>query len=326
MKTTTFPSLDEEVSRLGFGAFGLMGVFGEFSETDAIDAIHASWESGVNLIDTARHYGRSEEIIGTALKSWSGAKPFIASKAECVGPALQWGAPVDIETCFPKGHITREAETSLRTLGVESIDLYQMHLYWANWGVEGYWLDELEALLDSGKVRSIGVSVPDHRHDMALPLIQSGRIHSVQAIFHLFDPTPIDCFLPACLENDVAVLARCVLDEGGLTGMLKADTTFAKGDFRDGYFDMGPRDVYIEKVAEFEKFIPEHASSLVSLALRYVTQQPGVTSALSSMHIPEYAKQNIAVFDEPDLPQEVMDEIRFKHRWIRNFYGPKVFQ
>ena len=75
MKTTTFPSLDEEVSRLGFGAFGLMGVFGEFSETDAIDATHASWESGVNLIDTARHYGRSEEIIGTALKSWSGAKP-----------------------------------------------------------------------------------------------------------------------------------------------------------------------------------------------------------------------------------------------------------
>ena len=326
MKTTTFPSLDEEVSRLGFGAFGLMGVFGEFSETDAIDAIHASWESGVNLIDTARHYGRSEEIIGTALKSWSGAKPFIASKAECIGPALQWGAPVDVETCFPKGHITREAETSLRTLGVDSIDLYQMHLYWANWGVEGYWLDELEALLDSGKVRSIGVSVPDHRHDMALPLIQSGRIHSVQAIFHLFDPTPIDCFLPACLENDVAVLARCVLDEGGLTGMLKADTTFAKGDFRVGYFDMGPRDVYIEKVAEFGKFIPEHASSLVSLALRYVTQQPGVTSALSSMHIPEYAKQNIAVFDEPDLPQEVMDEIRFKHRWIRNFYGLKVFQ
>ena len=44
------------------------------------------------------------------------------------------------------------------------------------------------------------------------------------------------------------------------------------------------------------------------------------------MHIPEYAKQNIEVFDEPDLPQEVMDEIRFKHRWIRNFYGPKVFQ
>ncbi len=324
MKTNTFPFLKEEVSALGFGAFGLKGVFGTFSESEAIDSIHASWDQGVNLIDTARHYGESEAIIGKALATWQGQRPFIATKAECIGPLKQWGIPVDVEECFPKGHITKEAETSLRELGVDSIDLFQMHLYWANWGTEGYWLDELETLLQQGKVRSIGVSLPDHRHDMALPLIHSGRIHSVQTIFHLFDPTPIDCFLPTCAANEVAVLARCVLDEGGLTGMLTPDMTFGEGDFRAGYFDMGPRASYIERVEALKQYVPEHASSLVSLALRFVTAHPAVTSALSSMHIRKYAEENIKVFDEPELAPEIVQQIRFQHRWIRNFYGPKV--
>lgn len=325
MQTRNFPHLDEPVSALGFGAFGLKGVFGPFDETAAIDAIHQSWDSGVNLVDTARHYGESEAIVGRALADWSGPRPFIASKAECVGPAKQWGMPVPVEECFPPGHITREAETSLRELGVDVIDLYQTHLYWANWGVEGYWLDELEALLEAGKIRSIGVSLPDHRHDMSLPLVGSGRIHSVQTIYHLFDPTPLDCFLPLCREKGVAVLARCVLDEGGLTGTLTAESEFGEDDFRNNYFDQGPRQEYLRRVEALKKFIPEEASSLVALALKFVTHDPAVTSALSSMHIPEHARENIAAFDEPPLSREAFDEIRFHHRWIRNFYGPKVF-
>jgi methylglyoxal reductase len=91
MKVNPFPFLGDSVSRLGFGAFGLAGVFGTFDKNEAIDAIQSCWDRGVNLIDTARHYGPSEVIIGEAMKSWSGPKPFVASKAETIGPREQWG-------------------------------------------------------------------------------------------------------------------------------------------------------------------------------------------------------------------------------------------
>lgn len=324
MQTTLFPHLGEPVSRIGFGAFGLGGVFGPFDINEGIDAMHMCWERGVNFLDTARLYGDSEAIVAQALKSWKGPRPFIATKAQTIGPVVQWAIPQPVEVCFPPGHITREAETSLRTLGVESIDLFQMHLYWPNWGCEGYWLDELEALLSAGKIRSIGVSLPDQRHDVGLPLVLSGRIHSVQTVFNLFDPTPLDSLIPLCAANKVAVLARCVLDEGGLTGFLKMDTTFGQGDYRAKYFDCGPRETYIAKVEALRKFVPEHAGSLAALALKFVLKDPGVTSALVSMHIKQYALENIRALDEAPLSEEVFDQLRRHHRWIRNFYGPKV--
>jgi len=118
MKTNPFPFLGEPVSRLAFGAFGLGGVFGAFDKNEAIDAMHQCWDRGVNLVDTARHYGPSEQIIGEAMRCWGGQKPFIATKAETIGPIEQWAMPRPVEVCFPPGHITRDAEASLAALGV----------------------------------------------------------------------------------------------------------------------------------------------------------------------------------------------------------------
>lgn len=320
MRSSTFPRLDREVSKLGFGAFGLKGVFGGFDEKEAIDSMHHCWSEGVNLLDTARHYGESEAIVGRALKAWSGERPFIATKAECIGPARQWAMPQPVEQCFPRGHITREAETSLRTLGVEQIDLFQMHLYWPNWGTGGYWLDELETLREQGKVASIGVSMPDQRHDAALTLVTSGRIDAVQTVLNIFDPTALDCLVPLCREHGVAVLARCVLDEGGLTGSLSMDQRFGADDFRANYFDQGPRDHYLAKVEALRRFVPEHAGSLAALALKFATHHPGVTTALSSMDVREHADANVAAMAEEPLGEEVFEELRCHHRWIRNFY------
>lgn len=322
--TNPFPFSGTPVSRLGFGAFGLRGVFGAFDHSEAIDAMHTCWANGVNFIDTARHYGESESIIAQALETWTGKRPFIATKAEAIGPLGQWAIPCPIEMCFPRGHITREAETSLRILRVDTIDLFQMHLYWPNWGIEGYWLDELEALVTAGKVRAIGVSLPDQRHDLGLPLVLSGRIHSVQTVFNLFDPQPLDCLIPICAQNRVAVLARCVLDEGGLTGFLAKETSFGEGDFRAKYFDCGPRDAYLAKVDALRKFIPAHAASLAALALKFVLKDPSVTTALVSMHIKHHAQENIRAMEEVPLADEIFDQLRRNHRWIRNFYGPKV--
>lgn len=327
MQYNAFGKLGDQVSRLGFGAMGLGGSFGTYSDKELIHSVLHSLDQGVNFIDTARNYGESERILGLALKEWKGEQPFIASKIQSRGPGnLGWGQPIPIETAFPRGWLRESTETSLRLLGVETIDLMQLHQYWPQWDRVDYWMDELLQLKQEGKIRGIGVSVPDQRHDIVLSLVQSGRIDSVQTVFHIFDPLALDCLVPIAQENNVAIIARCILDEGGLTGFLKEDTTFEEGDFRQSYFEYLPREIYIERVQRLkEAFVPRYADSLAELAIKFVLHHPGVTTAISSMHVTQYADENIRAAGKEPLPDEVFEEIRRHYRWVRNFYETKYW-
>ncbi len=120
-------------------------------------------------------------------------------------------------------------------------------------------------------------------------------------------------------------IARCVLDEGGLSGFLTEETTFEEGDYRKSYFDYVPRSMYIERVERLKKFIPQYADNLAELALKYVLYHPGVTTAITSMHVTDYADQNIAVADKEPLSEEIFEELFKYHRWVRNFYDTKFW-
>jgi methylglyoxal reductase len=326
MQYNPFGRLSDTVSRLGYGTMGLGGAFGTFDEREAIYTIHRSLEQGVNFFDTARHYGNSEEILGKALKQWTGKKPFIATKIQSHGKDnTRWAIPSNVTDTFPKDQIRKDTENSLRLLHTDCIDLMQLHLYWPTWGTSGYWLDELVKLKEEGKIRAIGISNPDHRHDTALPLVMTGAIDSVQTIINIFDPTALDCLVPICQKYNVAVIARCILDEGGLTGFLDEKTTFAESDFRKSYFDEVPRSMYMEHVDALKEFIPSDASSLVALAIKFVLHHPGVTTAIASMHIEKYANQNIAAAQEKPLREEVFYELYTRHRWINNLYHSKYW-
>lgn len=320
MKYSVFPRSGRKLSRLGFGAMGFAGWFGNQPEKDYINALLAALEQGVNVIDTARAYGDSEVIVGKALKQWTGEVPFLATKIEPLGPNYQWGWPVDVEISFPKGQVRKSCEQSLRKLEVDYIDLIQLHMYWPTWGIEGYWMEELQALKAEGKVNHIGISVPDHRSDMVLPIVQSGLIDAVQTIINIFDPSAYEVLVPFCQKHEVAVLARQILDDGGLTGFLTQETKFEPGDFRYAYFDViVPRATYIEKVDALREFVPAYASSLAALAIKYATHHRGVTTALVSMHVREYADMNIAVMDEDPLPEEIFQKLFTRHRFTKNF-------
>lgn len=320
MRYAEFPRSGEKISRLGFGAMGFAGWFGDQSDSVHIDALHRALDLGINFIDTARAYGESERILGLGLRAWTGDKPFVATKIEGMAGSTQWAYPPSVETAFPRGHITADCERCLRTLGVEQVDLMQLHIYWPLWGTTGYWMDELEELKRSGKARFIGISVPDHRHDMVLGLVESGRIDAVQTIVNIFDPLAFDNLIPLCRTHGVAVIARQILDEGGLTGFLTGTTTFAAGDFREHYFDrVVPQSVYVEKVNRLRQFIPAHASSLAALALKFATFDPGVTTAISSMHVKQFAEMNVAAMEEPPLTPDIFERLRTRHRFIKNF-------
>ena len=320
-----FSNSDVEVSKLGFGAWGLSGIFEQCSEKELVSSVINCLDQGINFIDTARDYGDSERIIGKVLQEYGGEKPFISSKIQSKGPGmLRWGMPRDVNEVFPKGWVTRSAEESLRQLRQEKVDLMQLHLYWSNWGVEGYWMEELQNLRDSGKVDFIGISIPDHRHDNAVLMADSGLIDSIQTIINIFDPYAFDSLVPLCQEKNISVLARCVLDQGGLSGILKPDTKFEEGDLRKILFSEEIREEYIDRVNALNKYIPDYASNLTSLAIKFVLAHTGVTSALISMHIQKYANENIAVLDEPPLPESIFQEIRLHHRWLKNLFN-KVY-
>lgn len=319
MQYRTFPATADKISVLGFGAMGMAGWFGAIDDDDAIRALHTALDLGVNMIDTARAYERSEEVVGKALRSWPGSQPFLATKIKPLGPGHQFAIPLPVEEAFPPGWVTESCETSLRQLGRDHVDLMQLHLYWPTWGHSGYWMDELQALKQSGKARAVGISVPDHRHDMVISLVESGLIDSVQTIVNVFTSEPLDVLVPICQQHDVAVIARCVLDEGGLTGFLTADTEFAEGDFRFGYFDWTvPRRAYLAKVNALRTYVPEHASSLAALALKFAAHHPGVTTAITSMHVEEYARMNIAAVQEEPLSDELIYRLRTSHRFVTN--------
>lgn len=324
-KETNFADSERTVSRLCFGAWGLSGIFEQVPEKALINAVVNCLEKGINFIDTARDYGDSERILGRALKIYTGEKPFISTKIQSKGPGmLRWGMPRDVNEVFPKGWITRSAEESLRQLGQDKVDLIQLHLYWANWGVDGYWMEELQQLKEAGKTDFIGISIPDHRHENALTIVNSGLIDSVQTIVNIFDPYAFDSLIPLCQEKKIAVLARCVLDQGGLTGFLTSDTYFEEGDLRKVLFSTEIREEYINRVKALEQYVPTYASSLTSLAIKFVLAHPGITSALISMHVEKFANENIAILDEPALPEPVFQEIRMHHRWLKNLFN-KVY-
>ena len=326
MKYNKFANSDKDVSQLCYGAMGLNFAFGSFDERDLLNSMHSCFEQGINMIDTARLYGGSERIVGKFLKEYRGNRPFVATKAAAAETAdnIGWAIPNPIEVAYPKGRVTAQVEQSLQELDVDTIDLLQLHQYWSVYE-NGDWLDELAALKKQGKVQHIGVSVIDHRPDQALGIVKSGLIDSVQTIINIFDPLAFDTLVPLAQANDVAIIARCVLDEGGLTGVIQSDTIFENGDFRKGYFDHGPRPEYIKRVDELKRYIPEYADSIAELALRYVLSHPGVTTATVSMHIPEFASANIAAANKGPLPDPLFQHIRRYHRWLHSLYQPKYF-
>ncbi|MCU6790977.1 aldo/keto reductase [Paenibacillus sp. WQ 127069] len=325
MQTSVFARSGETISRLGFGGMGLNGIFGQQDDAAMIRSIVYALENGVNFIDTARVYGRSEELIGKALKEWNGERPFIATKAAASAPphslpGAGFHFPLDVQSTYPPGSIRTSVEQSLQAMDIETLDLLQLHVYWPQWDGVDYWMEELLRLKEEGKVRYLGVSLPDHRHDHAISLVRAGVIDSVQTIVNIFDSVALDCLVPICQENKVAVIARVILDEGGLTGFLKEDTVIPDSDYRYNYFDCQPRSVYLDKVDRLRQYVPQYASSLTELAIKFVLKDPGVTVAISSMQVLEYAAENIAACDKEALPDELFELIKIRERWIRHFY------
>jgi aryl-alcohol dehydrogenase-like predicted oxidoreductase len=319
MKTRRLGRTGVSVSEIGYGAWGIGGSQWIGAKDDeSLKALHRAVDLGLNFIDTALAYGdgHSEQLVGRLVRERK-ETIHVATK---VPPAnWEWPAAKPAAEVFPAEHIRKSAETSLKNLGLERIDLLQLHV-WLDDYLQADWIrDTFAALQREGKVRWVGISINDHAPASALQAVASGVFDTVQVIYNIYDPTPADALFPACLKHDVGVIVRVPFDEGGLLGNITPETVFPKGDFRNVYFKADRKNEVHARTEALRPLLGDEAQALPELALRFCLSQDAVSTVIPGMRRLGSVESNIGVSDGRRLSPALRERLR-GHAWPRNFY------
>jgi aryl-alcohol dehydrogenase-like predicted oxidoreductase len=316
MRYRTLGKTGLEVSELGYGAWGISGAawIGADDE-ESVRALRVAIDQGVNFLDTAFVYGdgHSEELVGAAVRD-SAETVHVASK---VPPKnMQWPARSGLraEDVFPADWIIACTERSLEKLGLETIDVQQLHVWSADWLGQGDWLDAVDQLKRDGKIRFFGVSINDHQPDSAIPLVESGLVDTVQVIYNVFDQTPEDELFPAVEAARVGVIVRVPFDEGALTGSVRPETTFPDGDFRNGYFAGERKREAWERVQAIARDLDIEVDGLAEIALRFCLSHAATSVVIPGMRSTRNVERNVRAAAAGALAEDQLNTLH-RHRW-----------
>lgn len=329
MKFRPFTRHALNVSEIGFGGWAIGGSWGAQSDTDSLAALNRALDLGVNFIDTAAGYGdgRSEQLIGQVLRARAAAgkkeKILVATKTPPT-PGDWPPSPYDRPSeRYPEAYLRENLATRCANLGVEKIDLLQLHTWTRTWNRNPKPLKILRALQAEGRIGLIGISTPEHDQNCVIDLMREGLVDSVQIIYNLFEQEPAAELLHVAKECGVGVIVRVAFDEGVLTGKFTADTTFPPDDFRAAYF---AGDRLARAVARAEAIRADLAGSgytLAQAALKFVLSHPAVTTVIPGIRNVAQAEANCAVSDLAPLHTELLLKLR-RHNWRRGvWYGGK---
>jgi aryl-alcohol dehydrogenase-like predicted oxidoreductase len=324
MKFRTFGRTGLSVSEIGFGAWALGGGWGPQSEEESEAALHKALDRGVNFIDTAAAYGngRSERIIGRVLKERR-EDIFVATKTPPMPGPWPPSPYCRIEDRYPESYLRENIDERRRMLGVDCIDLLQLHTWTRAWNKAPHALDTLKTLQSEGKIKHFGISTPEHDQNCVIDLMRRGYLDAVQVIYNIFAQEPVAEILPAALEHNVGVIVRVAFDEGSLTGKYRHGQRFGDDDFRSRYFagDRIDRTVgRVERIqAEIAKLPPEGNFTMADVALRFVLAQPAVSTVIPGIRTVAQAEANTAAADLPPLSEALLLKLR-DHAWLRAFW------
>jgi aryl-alcohol dehydrogenase-like predicted oxidoreductase len=326
--TRPFGRTGWNVSEIGFGAWAIGGAWGDVAESDARDALLAALEAGTTFIDTADVYGdgRSERIIRDVLRQWSGKRPVVATKAgRRLSPHVADG--------YNRANLEAFIDRSRENLGVETLDLVQLHCP----PTEVYYRPEvfeaLDALVAAGKIRHYGVSV--EKVEEALKAIEYPGVVSVQIIYNIFRQRPQELFFREAKRRNVAVIARVPLASGLLTGKMNRNSKFAADDHRNfnrhgEAFDVGetfsgvPYEVALDAVEAIRPLVSGDAS-MAAFALRWILMADAVSVVIPGAKSRTQALSNAKASELPALSKEAMQTLQkiyqdkiakyVHHRW-----------
>ena len=319
MKKRKLGKTDVELSPIALGAWAIGGwMWGGNEEKDSIRAIQACQDQGISSIDTAPIYGfgYSEEVVGKSIAgnrhqyeimtkagmSWDdtrGVYYFTTKNNE--------GAFCEVYKYSGKERVMAECESSLKRLGTDYIDLYQIH-----WPDESTPIEEtmeaLQLLTDQGKIRAAGVS--NYSLDQMRKAASHINLASNQLPYSMVRRDIEDDIMPWCLENDCGILAYSPLQRGLLTGKITPETKFAPGDSRPGLHHFKVNNL-IKTNAFLDEIRPmadEKGVSLGQLVIRWTLQRPGISVALVGARNETQVTQN-AHAARFELSQQEMDRI-----------------
>ena len=315
MKTRQLIAGKRKVSEIGLGCWQFGGDFGPMQESTAMDILAAAVESEVTFLDTADVYGagRSEILIGRFLRTYKGAPLSVATKVGRNGELYPDG--------YTKEKVRKSIEASIDRLGVEALDLIQLHCVPTEILRQGDVFEWLREYRQAGLIRDFGASVESV--DEGLLCLRQDGLASLQIILNLFRQKPVRELLPHAKVRDVGIIVRLPLASGLLSGKFTTRTKFAETDHRnfnrDGQcFNVGetfaglPFEKGVELADQLKPMVPE-GMTMAQMAMRWILDHDAVSVLIPGASSPEQARENAAVADLPRLPASL-------HEQLRNYY------
>jgi aryl-alcohol dehydrogenase-like predicted oxidoreductase len=301
------------VSEISLGTWAFGDGWGTVSEDDALGALNRAIDLGVNFLDTADVYGdgRSEKLIARLLQDRPNDEILVATKA---GRRLDPHAPEG----YDYDNLSPFVERSLKNLGVEALDLVQLHCPPTEVYSQDSTFEALDRLQEAGKIRNYGVSV-EKVEEARMALVYPG-VATVQIIFNVFRQKPAEEFFPLAEERNVGILARVPLASGLLSGKMSSDRVFGEDDHRNfnregRAFDKGETfsgvdfETGLLAAEELKDLVPE-GNTLAQFALRWILMHPAVSCAIPGGKNPSQVEDNVAAAEMSPLPDEVMDRVQ----------------
>ena len=311
MKKRKFGKIGWDVSEISLGCWAMGADWGDVSEENARNILKTSFDNGVNFFDTADVYGdgRSEKFVGEFINSTS-ERIYVATKA---GRRI---FPHEASGYYDKDLMESYVDRSLENLGVETIDLLQMHCPPTEVYSHDLTYEMLDNLVTKGKIQHYGFSVQTVEEAMAC--IQRPHTKSVQIIFNMLRLKPAEEFFKMAKEKNIAIIVRVPLASGLLTGKMNTNSSFPENDHRNynikgDAFDVGETfsgvdfNKALTVVEELKSLIPE-GFSLSQLALKWILMHDEVSVVIPGAKNSDQALKNISASSLPDI-QNLMEKI-----------------
>src|SRR4051794_4626508 len=304
MNRRSIGRLGRDVSEIGFGAWQIGGDWGDVDEDAALATLRAAADAGVTFFDTADVYGdgRSERLVGRLRAEREGL--FVATK---MGRRLDQ----TVENYSPQ-HFREWNDRSRENLGMDTLDLVQLHCPPTDLYYHPEVFEDLEAMVSEKRIAAYGVSV--ERVEEALKAIEYPNVATVQIIFNAFRRRPAELFFAEAARRGVGIIVRVPLASGLLSGKLSRDSTFAADDHRNfnrhgESFDVGetfagvPFETGLAAVEELRGVVPEGAT-MAQTALRWILMHEAVSTVIPGARNPEQAQANATAAALPPLSDE----------------------
>ena len=301
-----------------------MGGWTGSDDEESLRSLERALTLGCNFFDTAWVYGlgKSEKLLGEALRSWrataaSKVRSEIIVATKVPPKNMKWPGKAEYAAgdTYPADHIREYTEKSLVNLGLEAIDLQQLHVWSDEWASDPGWQRAIEQLKRDKLVRAFGISVNRWEPTNVMRALETGLVDSVQVVYNIFDQNPEDVLFPYCATHGIAIIARVPFDEGSLTGTLHAGSRWPDSDWRNLYFTPQALRETLGRVERLAPVVPD-GMDLPELALRFILAHPAVSTTIPGMRKLSHVEKNLAVSDGRPLLPRLRSALR-THRWNR---------